>query len=322
MKTMKRLLKHLERKVHAPLYREHESQRMAVGRVLSNQVRGLEKPRLSEMEFRIYSQWGMDGILQYLTGTMPLKNKVFVEFGVEDYREANTRFLLVNDNWSGLVMDGDEENIRAIERSRVYWKYDLTAKRCFVTRDNIDDILLNYVEENGFGRDIGVLGIDIDGNDYYILDSIKSLTPIILICEYNWIFGSTRRVSIPYDPGFQRRKAHYSNLYWGASIQALFAKAAEKGYRYVGCTSGGNDAAFVRSDYADKYLPHLITTPKECFHELKTKEARDRKGNLTFADRRSRREIIKDMEVFDVESGEKIKLEEVFRTDHPTLKEE
>ena len=318
----KRLVKRLERRVHAPVYRELEAQRTAIGRVLSNQVKAMERPSLRDVEFKIYSQWGMDGILQYLTNALPLENKVFVEFGVEDYREANTRFLLENDNWSGLVMDGDEENIREIKRSRLHWKFDLTAKRCFITRENIDAVLRNYIEENGFAGVIGVRGIDIDGNDYYILDSIKSVTPIILVCEYNWIFGNKRQVSIPYDPRFQRRKAHYSNLYWGASIRALFTKAAEKGYRYVGCTSGGNDAVFVRSDYADEYISHLITTPEKSFHELKTKETRDRKGHLTFADRRARRETIKDMEVFDTESGEMITLEEIFRQDHPTVKEE
>ena len=69
---------------------------------------------IQDAEFRVFSQWGEDGIIQYLINKLPIKNKVFIEFGVEDYTEANTRFLLENDNWSGLVMDGSTININKI----------------------------------------------------------------------------------------------------------------------------------------------------------------------------------------------------------------
>lgn len=37
--------------------------------------------------------------------------------------------------------------------------------------------------------DIGILSIDIDGNDYWVLNAIDCVRPRILICEYNNIFG-------------------------------------------------------------------------------------------------------------------------------------
>ena len=39
---------------------------------------------------------------------MLISKKIFCKFGVEDYQESNTRFLLTNNQWSGLVIDGDK----------------------------------------------------------------------------------------------------------------------------------------------------------------------------------------------------------------------
>src|ERR1700722_4481629 len=66
---------------------------------------------LQDVEFQVFSQWGDDGIIQYLIGNIDIRHKTFIEFGVENYRESNTRFLLINNNWSGLVIDGSKENI-------------------------------------------------------------------------------------------------------------------------------------------------------------------------------------------------------------------
>src|SRR5436309_8282853 len=54
---------------------------------------------LFDVEFKVFSQFGDDGIIQYLISVLDIPSKVFIEFGVEDYRESNTRFLLVNNNW-------------------------------------------------------------------------------------------------------------------------------------------------------------------------------------------------------------------------------
>ena len=62
---------------------------------------------LQDYEFQVYSQWGDDGIIQFLVSYLDINDKRFVEFGVENFKECNTRFLLINNNWTGLVMDMD-----------------------------------------------------------------------------------------------------------------------------------------------------------------------------------------------------------------------
>ena len=75
----------------------------ALGRIESRQI--LQAADLRAAEFQVFSQWGEDGVIQWLLRQLRGVEKVFVEFGVESYAEANTRFLLVNDNWTGLVID-------------------------------------------------------------------------------------------------------------------------------------------------------------------------------------------------------------------------
>jgi hypothetical protein len=196
---------------------------------------------LSEVEFQVFSQFGDDGIIQYLIDKLPITNKTFIEFGVENYTEANTRFLLINNYWSGMVMDGDASNISQIKNGQIYSFYDLRAIQCFITKDNINDIL----NSSGFKKEVGILSIDIDGNDYWVWEAIKGWEPQIIICEYNSLFGFDEPVTIPYKSEFVRGVASPFNFY-GTSLKAAYLLAKERGYFFVGCNSAGNNAYFIK----------------------------------------------------------------------------
>src|ERR1700683_5004791 len=96
---------------------------------------------LSEVEFKVTSQWGEDGIIDWLVerAGIPIGSQTFIEFGVEDYREANTRFLLHNRIWRGYIMDGGDAAQRAAAQDQLLWRYDLTVRRAFIDRDNINE---------------------------------------------------------------------------------------------------------------------------------------------------------------------------------------
>ena len=59
---------------------------------------------------------GEDGIIQRLVDVIEITEKTFIEFGVEDFSESNCPFLLMKDNWSGLVIDGSTKNISRLKR--------------------------------------------------------------------------------------------------------------------------------------------------------------------------------------------------------------
>lgn len=265
---------------------------------------------LKEVEFQVFSQWGEDGIIQFLISHIEVPNKVFIEFGVEDYEESNTRFLLINNNWQGLVLDGDRNHINHIQKSTLYWRYNLSAKCAFITRDNI----YSLIQEAGIGGDIGILSIDLDGNDYWIWEAIPStlISPRIVIIEYNSVFGSKYAVTVPYCDNFRREKAHFSNLYYGASLKALWLLGKHKGYEFIGSTSTGNNAFFVRQDVAQG-LPNLNWD--EGYIESQFRESRDIYGNLNFLNGCARLDIIKDQLIVDIETGETKKIQESMSLD-------
>lgn len=250
----------------------------ALGRIEQRQILASWHGNLHAAEFRTFSQWGEDGIIQALLSTIPPASlrKIFVEFGVETYTEANTRFLLVNDNWSGLVIDGSEENISYIRHDPIYWQHNLKAECRFITRDNINDL----IKSNGISGDIGLLSVDIDGNDYWVWERIDCVTPAIVITEYNARFGADRAVTVPYDPNFRRAAAHHSTIYYGASLKALTQLANKKGYALVGCNSAGNNAFFVRRDLLNSPLQERSVA--DSFVRNQFRETRDAEGRLLF----------------------------------------
>lgn len=247
---------------------------------------------IANYEFKVYSQWGDDGIIQYLVNRIDISNNSFIEFGVENYTESNTRFLLINNNWSGLVMDGSASNIEQIKQSDLYWKYDIKALNVFVTCENINELILS----GSFAKNVGILSIDIDGNDYWVWEAITVIEPVIVIIEYNSIFGPDRPWTIPYKPDFDRTRAHYSNLYFGSSLLSLCDLAEKKGYYFVGCSSSGNNAYFVKKD---KIGPVKMLEPQIGFVLSKFRESRSANGGLTYSAGEARLAALKGMPVFN-----------------------
>lgn len=276
------------------LNRELIDQKLLMGRLLANELkRRNDIENLQDAEFKVYSQWGDDGIIQYLIHKLEIKKRVFIEFGVENYSESNTRFLLMNDNWSGLVMDASEGNINYIKEDEIYWKYDLTAKCAFIDAGNINSL----IADAGFSGEIGILSIDIDGNDYWIWKAVEVVSPIIVIVEYNSVFGNKRAITVPYNKHFSRTNEHYSNLYFGASLPALCHLAEEKGYSFVGSDSRGVNAYFVRNDMV---RPSITKDADRGYVQSKFRQSRNREGMLDYIPFNKQLSAIEGLDVYNV----------------------
>jgi hypothetical protein len=265
--------------------------------------------RIEEAEFQVFSQWGEDGIIEYLVSIVDCEDcKRFVEFGVQDYTESNTRFLLRRRNWTGLVFDGSPIYVKKIQQMQEYWRHELTAKCAFITRENINALL----RENGFEGEIGLLSIDIDGNDYWVWEAITVIQPRIVVCEFNGLWGPEARVTIPYDKNFIRSAKHYSNLYYGASLGAFVHLAHAKGYALVGTNSTGVNAFFVRRDCLG---PLAEVEVKGAFRFRKFREGRDPAGKLTGASISEQFQCLKGLPLYDVVSGETLRIAESFNVE-------
>jgi hypothetical protein len=302
-RTIKRIIARLTRRLTPP---STETQDVLLGRLLALEHSRDERPvtRISDREFSVFSQFGDDGIIQHIVRAVdpPPESRTFIEFGVENYREANTRFLMVKDNWRGLVMDGSVANIESIRRNDWYWRYDLTAIAAWIDRENINELLAT----SGFAGPIGLLSIDLDGNDYWVWEAI-TVDALIVVVEYNSVLGSGLAVTVPYDQQFSRFTAHHSGLYFGASLKALVLLGERKGYVFIGSNSAGNNAYFVRHDLSSRF-PN--PTPDEGYVESAFRESRDLDGNLSFTGGSARRGLIGHLPVVNLESGRTVLIAE------------
>ena len=300
IKSTRAILKSLDDRLFRLQFQVQQNERRlhyvqeALGRIESRQLRNIESDNLNDYEFRVFSQWGEDGIIQHLVRSIDIPKKYFVEFGVQDYRESNTRLLLVNDNWSGLVMDGSAANIERIKKDMIYWAYDLKPVQAFVTRENINELL----RQNGVNGEIGLLSIDIDGNDFWIWQAIEVINPVIVVIEYNHRFGQQAAVTIPYEESFDRTKTGHGPFYFGASLQALCWLAKRKGYAFVGCSSNGVNAFFVRRDKRPENVREV--SPEEGYFEGKFSETVDENGICVKDDREKEKDILMKLDLVDV----------------------
>lgn len=190
---------------------------------------------------KVYSQNEEDGIIIEIFNRIGTTNKTFVEFGSGDGLENNTYALLFQD-WNGLWIDGSPKNIRKIREGlpTTIDSGQLAVVESFITKDNINDLISPHIQE----KEIDLLSVDIDGNDYFVWDAITCIEPRVLIMEYNARFVPPIRYCMAYDP---QHMWNYTD-HGGLSLKFIEEKAAAKGYSLVGCSLSGANAFFVRND--------------------------------------------------------------------------
>jgi len=303
--VIKILKKYLSFVIKRVFNEEIQKELIIKAKLLSLKNRYFKKIKdLSDVEFQVYSQWGEDGIIDWLINKFPEIPKSFLEIGTQDYRESNTRFLLINKNWDGFLIEADKAAIKDIKSQRVYWKHNLRAINEFITKDNINDVIKKF----NIPKKLGLLSLDIDGVDYWVLNKLSVLDPSIIICEYNSLFGQKKSVTVPYKENFIRSDMHHSNLYYGASIKAFIDLMKKKNYFLIGTNSAGNNAFFVKKNIWNKARKLIIN--KKVF-DSKFRESRNTKGELTFLDKKSSLELIQNKLIIDLKNKNKKKIFEL-----------
>lgn len=211
-------------------------------------------PKLADTGFRVFSQFEEDGKLLYIFSVIGMTNKTFVEIGSDDGINSNCANLHFNFGWHGLFLDGNE---KAIKRGRKFysryphpWNYPPRFACEMIRRENINEI----IKSNGFEGEIGLLSIDIDGNDYWVWDALEVVQPQVVIIETHNEFGF-EDIVVPYDPDYFFPGKH--PVYHGASPIAMTKLAKQKGYRLVGANELGFNFIFVKNGLADNEIPEV-----------------------------------------------------------------
>jgi hypothetical protein len=197
--------------------------------------------RLPKFGYRVYSQSDEDGVLNEIFRRIGEGGRTFVELGAGDGVENNTLFLLMQ-GWRGLWVEGSARRVAAIRKklSLVIPEGHLRVEQHFVTAGSVDSLLAAQAPT----QNVDLLSIDLDGNDYYILDAIQSIAPRVIVAEYNAKFPP----DFPWVMKYNEAHEWDSTDYFGASLKALEGLLTGKGYALVGCNLPGTNAFFVRAD--------------------------------------------------------------------------
>ncbi|MER8549940.1 hypothetical protein [Mesorhizobium sp. M0684] len=173
--------------------------------------------------------------------------RTFVEFGFHPTEYNCIRLT----GFNGLLVDGDHTTVRL---AKAVLPKRIEARQSFITLDNIKSLGTHFPK-------LGVLSVDVDGNDYWFLNELLPARPSVVVVEYNASFG-LNPVTVPYDPSFDRAAKHESGWYHGASITALTQLCNNHGYKLVAVSAAGGNLFFLPQTVA---LPGL--EPAEAYRE-------------------------------------------------------
>lgn len=264
--------------------------------VMSSRSNSQNFENLWDAEVKVFSQWGEDGILDFLCEKIGISKPNIIEIGAGNFMECNSRFIAEFRNANVIAVDGRDDLTTAVKASPLYWKSNIIPIVEWVTPDNINRIM--DIGEEQFGK-VDIFSIDLDGNDYWILRDVSLLNVAIVVLEYNPIFGASLKVTIPRNDEFDRYKSHFSGLYFGASLQAFINLMLAKGFDFVGTNRVGNNAFFVHSRYFNRFDFDTKSNYNK-YVDWRIRESRSPKGELTYLSGSERLKVINDLPLIDL----------------------
>jgi hypothetical protein len=206
--------------------------------------------RLEPFGRKIFSQGDEDGIIAEIFRRIGEGCRVFVEIAAGNGRENCSAFLL-SQGWRGLWVECDDENVRSIQK---HWANEIASGQLrispdFVTRDTVNGLIAGA----NLGDEIDILIMDVDGNDYHLLEALEA-RPRVICAEYIGHKPPPVRWVMPYDENYDltlKFGAMTHGVEYGASLQALDDLLTPRGYSLVGTSIAGVNCFFVRSDLVE-----------------------------------------------------------------------
>ena len=138
--------------------------------------------------------------------------RTVVDIGAGNGVRWSNSYALLLSGWKALGIEADPRKYALLKKA--YGNFpDAHASNALADPQNIGTLLSEF----GVERNFGVLCLDIDGNDYWVLDAILSeFRPGLVVTEINENIPPPFRFAVKFDPNFQLRYHFY-----GYSIAAL-----------------------------------------------------------------------------------------------------
>ncbi len=258
---------------------------------------------LNDIEYKVFSQSGEDGIIDFLLNSLKIIKPKFVEIGVGDYSESNTRFIFERCSPKGLIIDCLNDFEKKVLSNIKIWTGDLKIIENYVSDKNVLDLL----EKNNFINDVDLFSLDVDGVDYWILQKLPQNFSKIAIIEFNANFGEELEVTVPNLEKFNRTKYHYSNLCFGMSLKAAINIMDKKNYYFIGTNLMRTNAFFISKNFSkNEYFPQIKVDDISQILDVNFRESRDKSGKLNFLSGKEKIKEIRECEVVDLSNQNKI----------------
>ncbi len=210
-------------------------------------------------EFSGFSQNGEDGILDVLRRKLSSTNRYFVEIGSADGMQNNSSWLVLVEQYAGLMVEGNPHLVERAKRLIPHYSLGAECVNMFVTSESIREL-----KSLALYTDPDVFSLDIDGVDYYVARAVfdAGFRPKILVVEYNSVFGPDKSMTVPYKEDFSYGREHPTRLYYGVSLSAWRKFFGDLGYRFVTVDSKGVNAFFIDPQFFDgEFLKGLNGLP-------------------------------------------------------------
>lgn len=265
--------------------------------------------KLNDLDYKIFSQNGEDGIIDYFLNRLGIENPKFVEIGIGDYSECNTRFIFERTSAKGLVIDCIEDLKDKVSKNINLWKGDLRVVNEEINSNNIIEIL----NKDFFLNELDFFSLDIDGNDYWILEKMPNNFSKIAVIEYNSVFGPDLKVTIPNRENFNRTDYHFSNLCFGASLRAIIDLMEKKNFKFIGTNLTRCNAFFLQINYLNKINIEISNLNNLKNHtNSNIRESRDQQGKLNYISGEDKIKNIYECEIFDLNDHKIKKIKNLF----------
>lgn len=289
--------------------KREEEVRLRIGlmHVSQNRSHDFKPKNLWDAEVKVFSQWGEDGILDYLFERLGIHKPKILELGAGCFAECNSRFAAHARNASVYAVDARKDLKEGITESGLVWRNTLGFESAEISDANALSI---QSRAYAFMSGIDAISIDLDGNDYWIAQEMDFSDVKVVCVEYNPLFGSKRvTVNNSMESRWQR---HQSGLVFGASLKAWLEFFRSREFSFVGSNRAGNNAFFVRNSLCGNLGIELPASNElDKFLDWRCRESRDEQNQLSFLSLAEAKTLIQDCGVFDIKRGQSSRLRDV-----------
>jgi hypothetical protein len=185
------------------------------------------KSFLTKYATNIYSQNGEDGILSEVFRRLKITKGSCVEFGAHDGKYCSNVRLLLESEWTGLLLEADPQHAKTLIDNTM----SLPGVKLYfgpVTAENVNTLL---------PQSLNLLSIDIDNDDYNVWEAYQGKADVVII-EIN----SSKPPGVFMTPGKE-----------GSSYSSMVQLGIQKGY-FLLCHNG--NCIFILDKYR-KLFPEI-----------------------------------------------------------------